>query len=645
MDTLKRNRIIAVGLGLAAAAALVWFGSSFYRTWQEASLLPEPPDLSAAPTLLAQSVRTADDSARDAPTDGERVLTLCTTYHANGFTQQAVACYARVRQLDPHAWKPSYLEALIAEESGDVERTASLLSDALDRHPTNAVGWYRLGQSRLKQSRLDDATRAFDRAIDVERNKPAATGGVGSKSLPVVAYASLGLARVELEKGDGARARARLEKLLEAAPGFGPALLLLGRIERQEGNEERAGELTERAQDLPPYVPPADPVVDELARSSRSTTYLLKQLGTAIQSYNAPWAEFLARRAVESNDKDADAIAGLGLLLLAFDRVDEALPHLEKYRGLNTKHDQNLLRMGRGLVEAGRAKDALPFLRDAMKANPRFAPIHESMCFAHAVLGRVDDGVRACELALQLDEKLVDAHINLSALLTQRGRFDDAMTHANRALELRPHAAQAHNNVAMIQFRRARYAEAKQHLEKALRIHPQDAQGIANLARTEARLARLEEAEAHAKKAIELDPRSALAHLAMAESLSARGEWVSALEHITKSVGLHPDHPDALAALAWVLATCPQDDLRDGTRALRVAQAASKRSSSPAVLDALAAAHAEVGEFDKALETIEIALTAAKSEAVADRIEALERRKAGYAAHKPYRQPVPGTKD
>jgi len=64
-------------------------------------------------------------------------------------------------------------------------------------------------------------------------------------------------------------------------------------------------------------------------------------------------------------------------------------------------------------------------------------------------------------------------------------------------------------------------------------------------------------------------------------------------------------YPQAQSNLAWVLATCPQDSARDGQRALAIMQQlmSDKRRNNPNLLDTLAAAFAETGQFEQAVAT------------------------------------------
>ena len=95
--------------------------------------------------------------------------------------------------------------------------------------------------------------------------------------------------------------------------------------------------------------------------------------------------------------------------------------------------------------------------------------------------------------------------------------------------------------------------------------------------------------------------------------------------------------------LAWLLATCPDDKVRDGRRAVELATRACEgfgwkgRGASEAI-DTLAAAHAEAGDFDAAtkwqMEAIKLAAGNAKFQ------KAAEERLALYRQKKPYRETV-----
>jgi len=75
-----------------------------------------------------------------------------------------------------------------------------------------------------------------------------------------------------------------------------------------------------------------------------------------------------------------------------------------------------------------------------------------------------------------------------------------------------------------------------------------------------------------------------------------------AVEQFRSTLAAHTNSVDALNAFAWLLATNPDAQVRDGAEALRLAQRARALTNSPATLLTLAAALAETGQVPAALE-------------------------------------------
>ena len=91
----------------------------------------------------------------------------------------------------------------------------------------------------------------------------------------------------------------------------------------------------------------------------------------------------------------------------------------------------------------------------------------------------------------------------------------------------------------------------------------------------------------------------------MAAVLMVQGKFVSAMESYHEAIRLRPNWPDPMRDLAWILATNPKAEIRNGAEALRLAQRACELAGhpDPRYLSALEVAYAEVGRFDDALKT------------------------------------------
>jgi hypothetical protein len=110
-------------------------------------------------------------------------------------------------------------------------------------------------------------------------------------------------------------ARTILEEVNVVSPQFGPALRLLAESYRRLGREGDAERLVYRAGRLPPYTPYSDPAIDELARESRNSVFLLRLASEANLSINAEWSEYLTRRALEFDASNPEVVLKLARIL------------------------------------------------------------------------------------------------------------------------------------------------------------------------------------------------------------------------------------------------------------------------------------------------------------------------------------------
>lgn len=112
-------------------------------------------------------------------------------------------------------------------------------------------------------------------------------------------------------------------------------------------------------------------------------------------------------------------------------------------------------------------------------------------------------------------------------------------------------------------------------------------------------------------------------------------EYARALADYDEAIRLEPKSSQSYLGAAWLRATCPDARYRDGPRAVRDATTACKLNSwkDAGQIAALAAAHAEAGDFNEAVKWQEKALGMVPAAQQADLQSAL----ALYLAGKPFR--------
>jgi len=149
--------------------------------------------------------------------------------------------------------------------------------------------------------------------------------------------------------------------------------------------------------------------------------------------------------------------------------------------------------------------------------------------------------------------------------------------------------------------------EAEAMLRRALEFDPRASRTLWELAHHLIRVGKLQEGRAFLEQAIQnqRDPKEAA--LTAAWVLQLNHKDVEASERLEAILRKSASDPRAMARLAWLRATSPDASVRNGKEALRLASAviAANPSRTADLLDTLAAAQAEVGQFAEAVATQE----------------------------------------
>ena len=108
--------------------------------------------------------------------------------------------------------------------------------------------------------------------------------------------------------------------------------------------------------------------------------------------------------------------------------------------------------------------------------------------------------------------------------------------------------------------------------------------------------------------ALEKDPGFVDAYVNRGIARKKMADFRGAITDYNQAILIDPDNIDALNNLSWLLSTCIEPGLRDGERALSLAQRVVDLNPGAFALDTLAAAHAELKEFDTAVKIQEEAI-------------------------------------
>jgi len=138
-------------------------------------------------------------------------------------------------------------------------------------------------------------------------------------------------------------------------------------------------------------------------------------------------------------------------------------------------------------------------------------------------------------------------------------------------------------------------------------------------------------------KVTELYPKSHKAYFYRALAEESLGRYEQAISDLNRFIEMRPDLPAGHNSLAWILATCPKDELRNGDRAIEEAKKAVKLKLYSKHLDTLAAAYAEAGQYQEAVSTQKRAISLVEKEEKGKDLDELEKRLRYYQDGKPWR--------
>jgi tetratricopeptide (TPR) repeat protein len=263
-----------------------------------------------------------------------------------------------------------------------------------------------------------------------------------------------------------------------------------------------------------------------------------------------------------------------------------------------TKNDRDLALLSEEFGRKVTAEDVIGYER-WIQSEPTSAALHDDVATLYLRLNRPDAAVRHFAISAGLKPS-AQASFNLGTALTLAGETRAAVEQYEHALVLRPDYAQAHTNLGSVLLQQGQTALALEHLDAALGI----------------------------------DPASVQAHYSAGIANEQLGRIEPAIDHFRRALHLRPDFPQAQSSLAWLLAVAGDARLRDPAQAVSLAERAAALTGrrDAAALDALAAAYASAGIYDRAVATATEALALGPPNAA----EITARREL-YRAETPYR--------
>ncbi len=350
--------------------------------------------------------------------------------------------------------------------------------------------------------------------------------------------------------------------------------------------------------------------------------------------------ETLWRTTITKNPDAFMAYMNLGTVLVGNGEEDAAVPYYKKCLEINPDIFEAHNHLGLILLNEGQLDKAMDHFKQALEIEPNYVMARNNLGVALMRSGQLDAAIVQYQQALELAPDYAEAYYNWGLALGLQGKLDEAITHYQKAIQLKPDYAEAHYDLGAVFGVRGRLDEAIEQYQKAIAIKPDYADAHGNLANVLAAQGKLDEAVKEYQRTLELMPNSAQAHFRFGQALQTLHNFAAAKTEYQKVLELDSKHLAAHLSLAWLLATCPEASIRNGAKAVALTQQAERLGGgeSPQILDTLAAAYAEAGQFGKAVQTARQALNLGATQNNKPLAEAIQSRLKLYEAGSPYHE-------
>lgn len=449
-----------------------------------------------------------------------------------------------------------------------------------------------------------------------------------------------------------------------------------------------AGELLLAAR----YLDAADPALRNaraLAPDDPAWTYYLAQLYRMRGELDQAAAAF---REVVALQPDATA-ARIWLASIYIDqgKYDDAQPQLDAVLKSDDRSTAALFQAGRLAIARRDYPRAISVLEAAARSDPAAAAVHYPLAVAYRGAGRSADAEAQLRLRDQrnsevaprdpLMDRLMDllegpqafevrgtealnrgewtkaiesftravalAPANpllrhrLATALFMAGKVDEAQREFDEVARRSPEYAPAQYSLGVLLESRGLDAAAADRYAAAIKDQPTYVQARLRLAAIMRRSGRANEALGQYEQIITIDPRVADAAIEMAITLVRLGRYSEARDRLVTGMNTFPEHAGFPSALARLLAAAPDDRVRDGRRALALAEPLVKRDQGIDTGETLAMALAESRRFAEATAIQRDLIAAARNGGRTDLAARLEGNlrlyEAGRACRTPWR--------
>ena len=593
-------------LGLCGALALVLLlvacggdGLDAPASREGLEAIPHPELSAAEPAVVRQldGLRDTLQARLDDPETSRRDLAdafrqLGERYHAYDLVGAAAPCYRNALHLVPGDRRVHHLLGVLARLEGDHSVAHGQLELALaaseGADPTHAVAT-QLHLAFLELA-MDQPAEANARALEL------ITGGLESAAAHVVQ----GQAAMALEDPQGAVEA--FERALELQPTAGRVHYLAAQAYRKLGDLDAARGHLE--QQNPAEVGFADPTVASLYTDLAGSAAIMQRaagakaagfLEASVESY---------RRAVANAPESPEARRDLGALLAQTGQLDQAIDQYREALRLEPDKALNAFSLALVLEAQGLDDEALGHFRTAVDREPDYREFRLVLAERLATAGALEEAHGHFDRLLDRDPSDFSSRLQRAKVRAELGDPAGALDDARSVVEGDAPAnlrARAFHVQADLAARQGDRASARALLDRALALDPELPEAHFSLGTLAGMDGDFESALRSFARVTAATPERAAAWLGEATALALLGREAEAAQRLEAGLGALPGQGSLAFTLARLRLSANDPAVRDGARALELAQGLFQAQATPEHAEILAQALAATGQRTEAV--------------------------------------------
>jgi|GEM_PF-1649339 len=230
-----------------------------------------------------------------------------------------------------------------------------------------------------------------------------------------------------------------------------------------------------------------------------------------------------------------------------------------------------------------------------------------------------------------------ESEFEKGVFLLKQQQYDEAIAAFSKALEAEPDDFETYHNRGVAWFYKGEYDKAIADYTHALEVNPNRAETYHNRGGAWFYKSGYDQAISDYTRGLEIAPDDSEAHNNRGAVWYYKGDYEKAIADHAKALKISEDCAEAYQQMAWILASCPIAEYRDGTKAVDMARKAVALKPLPNILDTLAAAYAEAGQFEDAVKTQKEAIALLKESGRTQSLTKYGERLDAYENQQPWR--------